>query len=134
MPYKDLDIRKEYKKSWRKEHIDRRRVSGMTEEQRIQINKRQQSRGLIHKRVYTDGGGEWICYKCHATREDDVQLHIHHKDQDSSNNTFSNLVCLCTKCHLSGIHSRWNNETIPKLIRMGIVDWTAEILIEKGKR
>lgn len=134
MPYKDLDIRKEYKKSWRKEHIDRRRVSGMTEEQRIQINKRQQSRGLIHKRVYTDGGGEWICYKCRATREDGVQLHIHHKDQDSSNNTFSNLVCLCTKCHLSGVHSRWNNETIPKLIRMGIVDWTGEILIEKGKR
>ena len=129
MPYKYP----EDKNKWVKENTYRKRVSWMTEEQRTQTNKRQQSRGLIHKRVYTDGGGEWKCKICKAIREDGVQLDIHHKDQDSSNNTFNNLVCLCTKCHLSGVHSRWNNETIPKLIRMGIVDWTGEILIEKGK-
>ena len=149
MPYKDPEKRKAYHKAYNRvhnkkyyqEHLEEKKVyyKEHLEEKKAYDKKRYQEHseevkinsqkyGLPHKRIYTNGGGIWICYKCHATREDDVQLHIHHKDQDPSNNTFSNLVCLCTKCHLSGVHSRWNNETIPKLIRMGIVDWEGNIL------
>lgn len=78
-----------------------------------------------YKRIYTNGGGIWACLECNATREDGVQLHIHHKDQDHSNNEFSNLVCLCSKCH-KDLHARWRNQTIPYLIKYHM-NWRGHI-------
>lgn len=123
MPYKN----KEDKKKWKDKNRHKYRVSGMSEEQRLRNNERMRMRGLPHKRAYTDGGGEWKCYYCGATHEDGVELHIHHKNQDKTDNSFSNLVCLCEHCHLGVLHSRWNNRTIPELIRRGIVDWEGNI-------
>lgn len=31
-------------------------------------------------------------------------LHVHHRDEDYLNNTPKNLITLCIKCHLSGVH------------------------------
>lgn len=129
MPYKDSQKLKEYKHSWKKAHQSKYRVDNLSEEQRLKNNKRMQDRGLPHKRIFTDGGGIWKCALCGATREDNVELHIHHKDQDKKNNSFDNLVCLCEHCHLGIIHSRWSNITIPALIRYGIVDWQGNILV-----
>lgn len=128
MPYKDPDKLKEYKHNWKKQNQYKGCVGYMTEEQRQRNNKRMQNRGLPHKRSFTDGGGVWKCELCGATREDEVELHIHHKDQDRSNNNFDNLVCLCEHCHLGVIHSKWSNITIPNLVRSGIVDWQGNIL------
>lgn len=132
MPYSNLEKRKEYKKRWKERNKYKYRVGEMTEEQRQRNNKRMQMRGLPHKRVYTDGGGQWVCFLCGATREDGVELHIHHKDQDKLNNEFNNLVCLCEHCHLGIIHSRWTNITIPTLIKSGIVDWQGNIKEDKN--
>ena len=130
MPQKDPEKRKAYDNKYRQEHLEEKKVYNKKHYQEyseeVKINRKRY--GLPHKRIYTNGGGIWVCYKCHATREDDVQLDIHHKDQDSSNNTFNNLVCLCTKCHLGGLHNKWQNHTIPELIKRGIVDWEGNIL------
>ena len=128
MPYKDPEKAKICKRESKKRNQHKYRVSELSEEQRLRNNRRMQDRGLLHKRAYTDGGGVWECFYCGATRDGGVELHIHHKDQDNTNNEFSNLVCLCERCHLHILHSRWNNKTIPELIRTGIVDWEGNIL------
>lgn len=130
MPYKDPEKAKKCKQKSKKANQYKYRVDYMSEEQRLRNNKRMQNRGLPHKRIYTDNGGIWECYYCKATREDGVELHIHHKDQVRTNNSFENLVCLCKQCHLHILHSRFNNETIPQLIRSGIVDWEGNIIKE----
>lgn len=124
MPYK----RKEDKAKWKRENQHRSRVGYISEDQRQRNNERMRLRGLPHKRVYTDGGGVWKCFYCGATHEDGVELHIHHKNQDRTDNSFDNLVCLCADCHLGILHSRWNSVTIPTLIRRGIVDWEGNIM------
>lgn len=133
MPYKDPEKRKEYKHDWKSQNQYKSRVGYMTEEQRLRNNKRMQDRGLPYKRAFTDGGGIWKCELCGASREDGVELHIHHRDQDRSNNDFNNLVCLCEHCHLGIIHSKWSNITIPNLIRNSIVDWQGNILVTPAK-
>ena len=127
MPYKDPEKRKECKRNSKRKNQYKYRVDFMTEEQRIRNNQRMKFRGLPHKRAYTDNGGVWMCYYCGTTMEDGVELHIHHKDQDPTNNSFENLVCLCEQCHLGVLHRRWNNVVIPELIRRGIVDWEGNI-------
>lgn len=123
MAYKDPQD----KKKWKKDNQYRSRVGFITEEQRLRNNERMKNRGLPHKRIYSDNGGEWICYYCGATREDGVELHIHHKNQNPSDNSFDNLVCLCKRCHLEVVHGKWNNVTIPELIKRGVVDWEGNI-------
>lgn len=85
-------------------------------------------RGLLHKRVYTDGGGEWKCALCGTTWDDGAELHIHHKDQINSNNDFNNLVCLCRSCH-EKVHNNWIM-CVKELVDLGIVDWTG-VLCQK---
>lgn len=51
---------------------------------------------------------EMVCEECNTTKK----LHVHHKDENPSNNDLSNLQTLCASCHL-----RWhwrNGKTQPK--------------------
>ncbi len=102
MPYKDPNKQREY-------HIEYRKY-----------------RRSIPKRVFTLNGGVWVCEICGATRDNGVQLDIHHKDQDSNNNKFDNLSCLCSKCHQK-LHAQWYKNIIPRVItesiRNGSRDW-----------
>jgi len=45
---------------------------------------------------------DWKCRKCGRTRDvkKNVKLTVHHIDGNCKNNTESNLICLCSKCHL----------------------------------
>lgn len=92
------------------------------------IKTRIRKRKFPHKRAYTEGGGEWKCFKCGKTWDDGVQLDIHHKDMNNTNNEFGNLVCLCKECHDS-LHLAFNKITIPDLIRRGIVSWEGEVRV-----
>ena len=38
------------------------------------------------------------CLSCGATEK----IHVHHIDHDYTNNVLSNLITLCSKCHLGG--------------------------------
>ena len=45
---------------------------------------------------------DYTCEKCGlkvSNRFDRMYIHCHHKDGDKLNNDFSNLQCLCIKCH-----------------------------------
>lgn len=45
----------------------------------------------------------WTCQKCgrHAGKPENLQLGVHHKDGDPTNNRESNLIVLCRGCHLA---------------------------------
>lgn len=130
-----LERKKEYNKKYNKEYgkknAYKRRVAWISEEQRLLRNEKMKLRSTPYKRVFTNGGGIWKCAICKSTWNDGIELHIHHKDQDRSNNEFENLVCLCEKCHFGNIHNKWLNETIPALIHAGIVSWKGVILVKK---
>ena len=63
----------------------------------------------LQPKKYKRDGGKWgyknyrkiqmikreCCNLCGATRN----LHLHHKDGDKRNSSFSNLITLCAKCH-----------------------------------
>ena len=107
MPYSDPDRQAEYFRDYRK------------------------FRGRPHKRAYTNSGGEWKCAICGATVEDGVQLDVHHKDQDHTNNDPDNLACLCSECH-QNLHTRWYKYIVPvmvtKAIRDGRISWKGEVI------
>lgn len=105
--YKDSGKQAMYYKQYRETHRQHKREYDRT-------------RGSIHRRVYTEGGGEWKCFKCGATM-DNNQLDIHHKDFNHNNNDLTNLVCLCKECHRI-VHDTWRN-TIGELIISGTVEW-----------
>ena len=44
----------------------------------------------------------WKCRKCGRTRDikKRIILTVHHIDGDSDNHAESNLICLCSRCHL----------------------------------
>ena len=96
------------------------------EKQKIYHYEYRKYRRSVPKRVFTTNGGVWECEICGASREDGAQLDIHHKDQDSINNAFENLSCLCSVCHRE-LHTRWYKIVIPNMvteaIRNGPLDW-----------
>lgn len=138
MPYKDPQKRREYHHKYYKKYYlnnpdKKERIAEKARERALKyyINnsdavklKARMYHGVL-RRIYTDGGGVWICYKCKSTWADGVQLDVHHKDHNKNNNSFENLVCLCKECH-DCLHTRWVNEIIPRLIRDGVVDWDGE--------
>lgn len=122
---------KKYRQALAREHNPERRKSLYAQQREYYITHTEQPRvirqldPMNYKRIYTNGGGIWACFECNATRENGVQLDIHHKDQNHSNNEFSNLVCLCSKCH-KDLHERWRNQTIPYLIKYHM-NWRGHI-------
>ena len=110
--YKDPIKQKEYYAEYRRTHKNHKREYDIT-------------RGLPHKRVYSDNGGVWECALCRKTREDKAELHIHHKDFNNHNNDFNNLVCLCRSCH-EEVHRQWI-KNVKTLTDLGITDWAGNI-------
>ena len=43
---------------------------------------------------------QMVCERCGKKKEDGVIIDIHHKDQDRTNNSRSNLEILCKTCHI----------------------------------
>lgn len=111
------DQKREYDKLYRQNNAE-------------QIAERKRSyhahRSSSHKRVYDDQVGVWECSLCGAV-EGEIQLDIHHKNQDKTDNRPENLVCLCKTCHQL-LHQKWSNQVIPSLIESGIVDWDGNII------
>ena len=57
--------------------------------------------GMRQPREYKESK-DYTCEKCGlkvSNRFDRMYIHCHHKDGDKLNNDFSNLQCLCIKCH-----------------------------------
>ncbi|WP_092817591.1 HNH endonuclease [Halopenitus malekzadehii] len=48
--------------------------------------------------------GRYRCPGCGRGRGDVQSFHVHHLDGNKENNTESNLVALCSSCHLGGEH------------------------------
>jgi transposase len=43
---------------------------------------------------------KWTCQKCGKTKKRwGHSLHVHHIDEDKTNNNFNNLISLCSECH-----------------------------------
>lgn len=128
---KNLERVKEMEKNWRDKHKEEKRVyDKMYREKNVDaIKERKRAyhlhRSYPHKRIYDDEIGIWECALCGA-KEDEIQLEIHHKDQNRHNNNASNLVCLCKDCHRI-LHAKWNKEVIPQLINSNHVDWQGNI-------
>lgn len=133
---RNMDRCKKIEQEWRQDHKQEKRAYDQSyrEANRDKIKHRKRSyhahRSSVHKRVYDDEIGVWICQFCGA-REGEIQLDVHHVNQDRSNNNPSNLVCLCKNCHQK-LHQRWSTEVIPSLIDKGIVDWQGNILVSTG--
>lgn len=130
MPYKDSKEKKQYRHQYYEAH--RGKASEQAKEyydtNSNEIKTKIRKLRSPHKRAYTEGGGEWKCFKCGKTWGDGTQLDIHHKDMNNTNNEFENLVCLCKGCHDS-LHLMFNKVTIPDLIRRGVVSWEGEIRV-----
>ena len=44
---------------------------------------------------------EWTCQKCGKTKKRwGHSLHVHHIDEDKTNNNLNNLISLCAECHM----------------------------------
>ena len=138
MPYKDPVKQREYRRQYYKKYYlnnpdKKERIAEKARERALKyyadnsdaVKLKARMYHGTHRRMYTENSGVWACYKCKATWDDGVQLDIHHKNQDNSDNSFDNLVCLCKRCH-DGLHTKWQNEVIQDLIRDGVVDWTGE--------
>lgn len=129
MPYRDPEKNKEAKKRYRDSHREYYRQKSKESEHRhpdkkkarrkayYETHKDQENKNGVeyrlnrhreYKRVFTDNGGEWKCSNCGATRKDGATLCIHHKNLNHDDNTPSNLVCLCDRCH-SSLHNKIRN-------------------------
>lgn len=139
MPYKDKEKQREYRRKYYKEYYKK------NPNKKEQLKENCRKRALMyyaansdevkikarmyhapHRRVYTQGGGIWQCFKCGATWGDGIQLDIHHKNQDNKDNRFENLVCLCKECH-DRLHQKWQTETIKQLVDHELVSWEGDI-------
>lgn len=131
MPYKDPEKRRECQKRYRDAHKEyykqkqkefdqkhpekkKARRKRYYETHKSQENQQSASYRLYkhrpYNRIFTESGGIWKCIKCGATREDGSVLCIHHIDFNHDNNTPSNLVCLCLRCH-SSLHGKFRSAT-----------------------
>lgn len=68
----------------------------------------------FRKEMYSEYKGlvnKTTCSRC-GYNEFELALHIHHLDEDSTNNAPENLIVLCANCH-AGLHKKlWNLEDI----------------------
>ncbi|WEL29867.1 HNH endonuclease signature motif containing protein [Haloferax volcanii] len=49
--------------------------------------------------------GRYRCPGCGCGRSEVQSFHVHHLDGNKENNDESNLVALCSSCHLGGEHN-----------------------------
>ena len=73
---------------------------------------------IINKQVRAQYGA---CFQCGAT----TSLHAHHLDENKTNNTETNLACLCASCHMR-FHKSGNQElreSMTSLWRKTIASW-----------
>jgi 5-methylcytosine-specific restriction endonuclease McrA len=52
----------------------------------------------IRKQIYNRDG--WLCQECGVHCSKKQQIQCHHIDYDITNNVFSNLITLCSSCHM----------------------------------
>lgn len=68
------------------------------------MNFRQKMESLL-SRFGQAGRDRWThadgaCEVC-GTKYGDAAIHVHHIDEDKTNNTYENFICLCQNCHVA---------------------------------
>ena len=87
------------------ERMTRKRYGKRLEDRGVFLRRRRCSQSCANARIeVTKSAHHWraqkhkadSCSICQATQN----LHVHHIDRDTANNTFENLQTLCASCHL----------------------------------
>lgn len=65
------------------------------------LNKKQRLRRPCLKKYLDLNSRSYECEECGLSiwRDKKIKLHIHHKDEDKTNNDLANLAYLCPNCH-----------------------------------
>ena len=64
----------------------------------MEKNSRWKDGRAVYKKIALNHYGR-KCMDCGKTDERKKGIHVHHKDENHSNNKLNNLVVLCAKCH-----------------------------------
>lgn len=64
--------------------------------------------GEVYRKILLASGKPCVCKLCGKTHG---KIDVHHLDGNRSNNSLSNLIFLCRKCHISKAHTYLRDDT-----------------------